>query len=191
MSRKVLVAGVGMIPFTKPGRSEHYYEMGAKAIVNALADAGIGFDKIGQAYAGYVYGDSTSGQRAIYGAGMTGIPVVNVNNNCASGSSALWLARQAVESGVVECALAVGFEQMQPGALVNHWGDRPAPMERTRGSPRPHLRHRPRQPVHGDAVLRCRCAGVLQAVRGLAGSVREDLGQIPQARCQQPVRGFP
>ncbi|MDV8009809.1 MULTISPECIES: lipid-transfer protein [Rhodococcus] len=130
MSRKVLVAGVGMIPFTKPGRSEHYYEMGAKAIVNALADAGIGFEKIGQAYAGYVYGDSTSGQRAIYGAGMTGIPVVNVNNNCASGSSALWLARQAVESGVVECALAVGFEQMQPGALVNHWGDRPAPMER-------------------------------------------------------------
>ncbi len=39
MSRKVLVAGVGMIPFTKPGRSEHYYEMGAKAIVTALADA--------------------------------------------------------------------------------------------------------------------------------------------------------
>lgn len=130
MSRRVLVAGVGMVPFTKPGRSEHYYEMGSKAIVAALADAGVAFDTVQQAYAGYVYGDSTCGQRTVYAAGMTGIPIVNVNNNCASGSSALWLARQAVESGAVECALAVGFEQMQPGALVNHWTDRPAPMAR-------------------------------------------------------------
>ncbi|GAA4488146.1 lipid-transfer protein [Rhodococcus olei] len=130
MSRRVLVAGVGMIPFTKPGRSDAYFEMGAGAIRAALTDSGLGFETIEQAYAGYVYGDSTSGQRAIYTVGMTGIPIVNVNNNCATGSSALWLARQAVESGAVECALAVGFEQMRPGALLNQWSDRPAPMGR-------------------------------------------------------------
>ncbi|MNV19765.1 3-oxoadipyl-CoA/3-oxo-5,6-dehydrosuberyl-CoA thiolase [compost metagenome] len=56
---------------------------------------------------------------------MSGIPVINVNNNCATGSSALFLARQAVESGAVDCALAFGFEQMQPGALKGNWDDRP------------------------------------------------------------------
>ncbi|MCO6062165.1 lipid-transfer protein, partial [Pseudomonas sp. MOB-449] len=81
-----------------------------------------------QAYVGYVYGDSTCGQSALYEVGLSGIPVVNVNNNCSTGSSALWLARQAVESGVVECALALGFEQMQPGALKAHWDDRPQVM---------------------------------------------------------------
>jgi acetyl-CoA acetyltransferase len=77
-----------------------------------------------------VYGDSTSGQRAAYEIGMTGIPVVNVNNNCATGSSALFLARQAVQGGLVECALAVGFEQMKPGALSLVFEDRPSPFER-------------------------------------------------------------
>ena len=83
-----------------------------------------------QACVGYVYGDSTSGQAALYGVGLTGIPVFNLNNNCSTGSSALFLARQAVESGAVECALALGFEQMQPGALKSAWSDRPSPMER-------------------------------------------------------------
>lgn len=130
MSRRVLVAGVGMVPFAKPGKSEHYFEMGAKAIRAALEDAGLDYTAVQQAYAGYVYGDSTSGQRTIYTVGMTGIPIVNVNNNCASGSSALWLARQAVESGAAECVLAVGFEQMRPGPLVAAWQDRPIPMSR-------------------------------------------------------------
>ncbi|EHP37423.1 lipid-transfer protein, partial [Cupriavidus basilensis OR16] len=58
-----------------------------------------------------------------------GIPVVNVNNNCSTGSSALFLARQLVESGAVDCALAVGFEQMNPGALKSPWTDRPGAME--------------------------------------------------------------
>lgn len=125
MSRRVFVTGIGMIPFAKPGRSETYEVMGEHAIRAALKDAGVAYDLIEQAYAGYVYGDSTCGQRTLYRVGMSGIPVVNVNNNCASGSSALWLARQAVESGVVECALAVGFEQMVPGALTSVWTDRP------------------------------------------------------------------
>lgn len=130
MTSKVVVAGVGMVPFRKPGDSNAYYEMGAEAAKLALADAGIDYSAVQQAYVGYVYGDSTSGQRAIYEVGMSGIPIVNVNNNCSSGSTALYLARQAVESGVVECAIAVGFEQMQPGALGEVWTDRPSALGR-------------------------------------------------------------
>ena len=130
MSRDVFVCGVGMIPFTKPGANQPYPEMGAFATRAALQDAGIGYDLVQQAYVGYVFGDSTSGQRELYEVGMTGIPVVNVNNNCSTGSTALFLARQAVMSGVVDCALALGFEQMSPGALGSAFTDRPSPFER-------------------------------------------------------------
>ena len=130
MSRDVFVCGVGMIPFTKPGANQPYPEMGAFATRAALQDAGIGYDLVQQPYVGYVFGDSTSGQRALYEVGMTGIPVVNVNNNCSTGSTALFLARQAVMSGVVDCALALGFEQMTPGALGSAFTDRTSPFKR-------------------------------------------------------------
>ncbi|WP_322070473.1 lipid-transfer protein [Paraburkholderia bannensis] len=130
MSNKVFVAGVGMIPFKKPGTSETYDVMGATAVRQALIDAGLDYRDVQQAYAGYVYGDSTCGQKALYQVGMTGIPIINVNNNCATGSSALFLARQAVASGAVDCALAVGFEFMQPGALKPFFTDRASALER-------------------------------------------------------------
>jgi acetyl-CoA acetyltransferase len=103
--------------------------MGAEAGRLALADAGIAYEDVEQAFAGYVFGDSTSGQKVLYSLGMTGIPIVNVNNNCATGSTALFLARQAVASGAVECALAVGFEQMNPGPLGSIFPDKPDPFE--------------------------------------------------------------
>ncbi|KJK23839.1 lipid-transfer protein [Burkholderiaceae bacterium 16] len=130
MKRPVHVVGVGMIPFTKPGASDSYHVMGARAAKLALDDAGVDYADVQQAYVGYVYGDSTAGQAAIYGVGLTGIPVFNLNNNCSTGSSALFLARQAVESGGVECAIALGFEQMVPGALKGAYDDRPSPMAR-------------------------------------------------------------
>jgi acetyl-CoA acetyltransferase len=130
VDRLVQIAGVGMTPFAKPGASAAYDVLAEQAARAALADAGIDYGQVQQAYAGYVYGDSTCGQAALYGLGQTGIPIVNVNNNCSTGSSALWLARQAVGSGTVECALAVGFEQMRPGALASVWDDRPNPLER-------------------------------------------------------------
>jgi acetyl-CoA C-acetyltransferase len=117
MSEKVVIAGVGMIPFRKPGHSDPYDVMGADATRSALADAGLMYDDVQEAYAGYVYGDSCSGQTALYHVGITGVPIVNVNNNCASGSTAFALAARAVRSGAVDCALAVGFEQMDPGAI--------------------------------------------------------------------------
>lgn len=130
MQEPVLVAGVGMTAFKKPGDNLPYPEMAAQAIRQALEDAGLTYADVQEAYAGYVYGDSTSGQRAVYEVGMTGVPVFNVNNNCATGSTALYLARKAVASGSVDCALAVGFEQMPSGALKTHWGDRPDPLDR-------------------------------------------------------------
>lgn len=130
MNEKVVVAGVGMIPFTKPGASDEYHVMGAMAARAALEDAGIAYEHVEQAYTGYVYGDSTCGQASVYQVGLTGIPVINVNNNCATGSTALFLARQAVASGAIDCAIAVGFEQMVPGALKSTYADRTSTMAR-------------------------------------------------------------
>ena len=124
---KVIVAGVGMIPFAKPGASETYDIMGAKAANLALRDSGLDYKNIQSGFVGYVFGDSTSGQRALYHVGMTGIPIINVNNNCSTGSTALYLARQAIESGATDCVLALGFEQMRPGALGDIYTDRPSP----------------------------------------------------------------
>ncbi len=124
------VAGVGMVPFSKPSAGGRYEDMAGTAIRAALADAGVDLADVQQAYASYVYGDSTAGQAALYGVGQTGLPVVNVNNNCASGSSALWLARQAVASGAADVVLAFGFEQMERAALVEKWADRTSPLGR-------------------------------------------------------------
>lgn len=124
------VAGVGMVPFATPKKADPYDVMAEGAIKAALADTGIDYGKVQQVYAGYVFGDSTSGQLAAYRVGMTGVPVINVNNNCSTGSTALWLARQAVESGAADCVLAFGFEQMRPGALDAIWTDRPNPIGR-------------------------------------------------------------
>lgn len=160
MSRDVFVCGVGMIPFTKPGANEPYPQMGAYATRAALQDAGIGYEQVQQAYVGYVYGDSTSGQRALYEVGMTGIPVVNVNNNCSTGSTALFLARQAVASGMADCVLALGFEQMQAGALKSHWDDRP----RTRA-----------RFVHVMHDLTADVSDLPQALRTFGGAGREHM----------------
>ena len=144
--RAVHVVGVGMIPFTKPGASDAYNVMGARAARLALDDAGVPYELVQQAYVGYVYGDSTAGQAAIYGVGLTGIPVFNLNNNCSTGSSALFLARQAVESGMIECAIALGFEQMVPGALKGAYDDRPSPMTRFAEAMTAHQDYQPGAP---------------------------------------------
>lgn len=133
MGRRVNVIGVGMIKFSKPGASEDYNVMAAKAGRAALEDAKVPFDAIEQAYAGYVYGDSTCGQRAVYELGLTGIPVFNVNNNCSTGSTALMLGKQAIEGGIAECVLVVGFEQMEKGALGSKYNDRTNPLEKHAG----------------------------------------------------------
>lgn len=130
MSQSVHVVGVGMIPFAKPSAAESYLIMGAKAAREALKDAGVDYTQIQQAYAGYVYGDSTCGQGVLYNVGLTGIPIFNVNNNCSTGSTAIYLARQAIMSGEADCVLALGFEQMARGALNAIFNDRDDPTQR-------------------------------------------------------------
>jgi len=128
---KVYVIGVGMTKFEKPGKRDDDYPVLAKeAVVKALEDCKVNIAEVQQAFVGYVYGDSTSGQRAVYEVGMTGIPIYNVNNNCSTGATALFLAKQAIESGANECILALGFEKMERGSLSAKFLDRTNPLEK-------------------------------------------------------------
>ncbi len=131
MGRKAFVVGVGMTKFEKPGSKQwDYPDMATEAGTKALQDAGIPYAAVEQACVGYCYGESTCGQRAVYGLGLTGIPVYNVNNNCSTGSTALFMAKQFVEGALAECVLALGFEKMEKGSLGAKWGDRIHPMDR-------------------------------------------------------------
>jgi acetyl-CoA acetyltransferase len=131
MGEKVFVIGVGMTKFEKPGsRDWDYPDMAEEAGKTALADAGIEYSQIEQAVAGYCYGDSTCGERAVYTLGLTGIPIYNVNNNCSTGSTALFMAKQFIEGGLADCALAIGFEKMEKGSLGIKYTDRTNPMDK-------------------------------------------------------------
>ena len=131
MARKVYVVGVGMTKFEKPGsRGWDYPDMAKEAGEKALADAGIPYAEVEQAAVGYCYGDSTCGQRAVYELGLTGIPVYNVNNNCSTGSTALFMAKQLVEGGMADCVLALGFEKMEKGSLGAKFSDRTNPLDK-------------------------------------------------------------
>jgi acetyl-CoA acyltransferase len=131
MSNRTFVIGVGMTKFDKPGtKAGDYPDWAKEAGSKALEDSGVSYDDVEQAFVGYCYGESTSGQRAVYGLGLTGIPVVNVNNNCSTGSTALHMARQAVRGGLADCALALGFEKMEMGSLGVKYTDRTNPMDK-------------------------------------------------------------
>jgi acetyl-CoA acyltransferase len=132
VTNKVYVVGVGMTKFEKPGRRVgwDYPDMARESGTNALQDANIDYREVEQGYVGYVYGESTSGQRAIYELGLTGIPIVNVNNNCSTGSTALFMAAQAIRGGLADCTIALGFEKMKPGSLAAAHEDRTNPMDK-------------------------------------------------------------
>ncbi|KAH7884025.1 thiolase-like protein [Phlebopus sp. FC_14] len=126
--RRTFIIGCGCTAFVKPKGQRTTEDMGLEAATKALLDAGITYDAVEMAYVGYCYGDSTSGQRALYNLGMTGVPITNVNNNCSTGSTALYQVNNSVKSGLVECALALGFERMAPGSLGTNFPDRPSPI---------------------------------------------------------------
>src|ERR1700731_1238686 len=132
MSNKVYVIGVGMTKFEKAGRRGKwdYTDMARDPATKALEDAGIDYAESEQGYVGYVYGESTPAQRALYELGLSGIPIVNVNNNCSTGSTALYLAAQAIRGGLADCTIALGFEKMKPGSLESTYDDRTNPMDK-------------------------------------------------------------
>ncbi len=131
MGRKAYVVGVGMTKFEKPGSKDwDYPDMGREAGTKALEDAGIQVTDLDQAAVGYCYGDSTAGERAFYELGHSGIPIYNVNNNCSTGSTALFMAKQFIEGGIADCVLALGFEKMEKGSLGIKYTDRTNPMDK-------------------------------------------------------------
>ena len=190
MGRKVYVVGVGMTKFEKPGsKAWDYPDMAKEAGEKALADAGIPYTAIEQAAVGYCYGDSTCGQRAVYQLGLTGIPVYNVNNNCSTGSTALFLAKQFVEGGLADCVLALGFEKMEKGSLGAKFTDRTNPMDKQfelmvtlRGFD---------AGAAGGADVRQRRPRAHGELRHDGRDVREDRAQEPQALGEQPVLAVP
>ncbi|OQV06754.1 Thiolase, domain-containing protein isoform 2 [Cladophialophora immunda] len=128
----VYILGVGMTKFVKPQPKNDYADMGFEAGVKALLDAHITYDDVQMGVASYCYGDSTCGQRVLYQFGMTQIPIYNVNNNCASGSTAMVMARDFVRYGAADCVLAVGFEKMATGSLGSNFSDRTDPLDRAK-----------------------------------------------------------
>jgi acetyl-CoA acyltransferase len=114
---RVFVIGVGMTKFERCERDAR--DLGQEAARAALQEAGIDYDEIEQGFCGYINGMSTLGQQTLYGIGMTGIPVYNVNNNCSTGSTALFMAYNAIRFGQNDAVLALGFEKMQKGPLEN------------------------------------------------------------------------
>ena len=112
---RAYVIGVGMTDFKRCDTD--IKELAQSAARGALDDAGIDYSNVEQAWCGYINGMSTLGQQSLYGIGMTGIPVFNVHNNCSTGSTALYMAYNAVQSGMSDCVLALGFEKMQKGPL--------------------------------------------------------------------------
>ncbi|OTA65408.1 putative Non-specific lipid-transfer protein [Hypoxylon sp. EC38] len=123
----VYVLGVGMTKFIKPRGKVDYTELGFEAGVKAMLDAHITYDDVEQGIACYCYGDSTCGQRVFYQFGMTQIPIVNVNNNCSTGSTGLFMARNTIAHGGADCILVIGFEKMMRGSLQSFFNDRENP----------------------------------------------------------------
>jgi sterol carrier protein 2 len=120
-----------MTKFEKPfSREWDYPDMVKEAGTKAFEDAGLTIEDIQQAAVGYCYGDSTYGQRSVYELGMTGIPIYNVNNNCATGSSATFMIKQFIEGGIIDCGMAIGFEKMEKGSLGIKYTDRTTAMDK-------------------------------------------------------------
>jgi len=112
--REVYVVGVGMTPFGKfPDRP--YYDLGKEAVVKAVKDANVDKREIQAGYVGNVKAGMAPGQKVFKSLGMTGMQIVNVENACSSGQTALNLAYTAVASGQYDMVMAVGCENLTGG----------------------------------------------------------------------------
>ena len=123
--REVVVAGVGLHPFGRfPEKTVH--DLARTAVLEAFEDAGVGYKDIQAAYFGHVYYEGMSvGEVALHELGLTGIPIINVENACSSGSTGLWLAFWAVASGMFDIVLAFGAEKVPRGPVTVTGADSP------------------------------------------------------------------
>ena len=120
--RDVAIVGVGMLKFGRYPEKK-LEELGAQATLLALRDAGITLKEIEIVVSGNLYqSNATVGQRILKEIGQTGVPVINVANACATGSTAFREAYMSVASGAYDTALAVGSEQMGKMGLLGAGG---------------------------------------------------------------------
>jgi acetyl-CoA acetyltransferase len=96
---------------------ESIIELGAECSLNALKDAGVQWKDINAAYCSHVLMGVTVGQFILMPLGPTGIPIFNVDNGCAGGTTAMILARQAIGAGIYDIVLIVGIQKMGKGVL--------------------------------------------------------------------------
>lgn len=117
MKQTSAIIGAGMTAFGK-FQDKSVRSLAENAVKQALDDAGIAPDAVDQVYfanavSGLITGqEMIRGQAALRFSGLSGKPIVNVENACASGSTAFYLAWNAVRSGQADVALAVGAERM-------------------------------------------------------------------------------
>jgi acetyl-CoA acetyltransferase len=122
--RPVWIDGVGMTPFGRqPGRTLR--ELGREACAQALVDAGAEPGEIGAVYCGsalamLLHGEGAPGQAVGWEVGVRGVPVVNVANACASGSTALHMAWRDVAAGFHDTVLVIGVDKaaMPKGSVL-------------------------------------------------------------------------
>jgi acetyl-CoA acetyltransferase len=116
--REVCIIGVGIHRFGRfPDKT--FIDLGAKATLEALRDAKIGWEKIQAAYCGSVYSGSGAGSNMLAEVGLSGIPIMGVEAACAAGGVALKTGYQAIARGEYDIVLAVGFEKMPRGFIVS------------------------------------------------------------------------
>jgi acetyl-CoA acyltransferase len=131
----VYVVGVDMTKFAKAGSTRSVSELGARAALMALDDAGLKIQQMEALYCGNLYQASAMvGQRVLQEIGQTGIPVVNTANACATGATAFREAWMAVKAGVYDATIAVGVEVMGKGLLGGGGGGGGIPKEGLLGS---------------------------------------------------------
>lgn len=120
--RGVYILGVGLHPFGRFGDKD-VVEIGREAVVNALDDAGLSWRQVEAAFCGTVYAGPMAGNKVLARVGLTGIPITNLENACASGGSALRAAYQAIAGGFCDVALAFGMEKMPRGFIAGNPDD--------------------------------------------------------------------
>jgi sterol carrier protein 2 len=119
------------LQFLKPqSHLRCYTELAHEAVSTALADARINYTHVKEAVVGYTYGDTDCGQAALYQIGLTGIPIHNVNNACATGAAAIYLGKQLINNDDKDCVLVLGFDKLESESYSFKYTDRTNPFER-------------------------------------------------------------
>ena len=128
--REVCVIGVGMIPF---GRYSETWveELGRKACEVAILDSGVRREEIQVAYCSHSFQGRVMGQRILKDLGLTGIPVINVENACAGGGTSFHQTWMAIAGGCYNVGIAIGVEKMTKGLIPSNIEDLDGLMGRT------------------------------------------------------------